>query len=156
MISGMSLSQNDAIRILDRSVILLLTHFSISSAQATFPIQGSRITHNHNDTYACCGMKFSPPRCFYAFSCGCASSAKISNHIELHYTYIHQQHCISVSNQHGANLEAVRFFSLSSNWGIRNVTMPCTVCLFSNPFRKRTCLYMHLLIRSESVQYLTL
>jgi len=40
-------------------------------------------------------MKSSPPRYFYASSCGCASSARGSNHIELSYTYIHQ----SVSNQ---------------------------------------------------------
>jgi len=51
-------------------------------------------------------MRSSLPRCFCFFSCGCAFSAKISNQIELHYTYIHGQHCISVSNQHGANLEA--------------------------------------------------
>jgi len=36
MISGMSFSQNDAIKILDRSVILLLTQFSMSSDGAIF------------------------------------------------------------------------------------------------------------------------
>jgi len=60
------------------------------------------------------------------------------------------------SKNRTSNLACVRFFSFNSSCGMRNVTTPCTVCRFSNPLRRRTCLYMHLLIRNDSVQYLPL
>lgn len=104
MISGMSFSQKDAIRILDRSVILLLKHFNTSC----FP---------HNTPVTLHAMTGIPMlgvirnlrilTVLVLFLVHVHLLPNISNHYELHHTYIHQQHCITVSNQHnGPNLEA--------------------------------------------------
>ena len=47
----------------------------------------------------------------------------------------------------------MRCFSRSKWRGIRSVFTPCSLCMFSKFCDKRTCLYIDLLIRNESVQY---
>lgn len=103
IISGMSFSQNDAIKILDRSVILLHTCSRITSAHT---LLSRNITVTQNFTDAWCGTKFLPLHCFYSSSCGYASSVKTSKYYLSYHTYIDEQHCTSLSNQHISDLEA--------------------------------------------------